>query len=120
MRAKIALSCALAFLPVAGSGAVVINASTQIVFDRAEPAPLQKAAADLSADFRRVFGRRGVITGGAASGATTIRIALDKNSQKPSGWETFRIQASPSSILLTGSDLRGAIYAVYQFSQQFL
>jgi hypothetical protein len=102
------------------SGRVVVNAATTIVIDPSEPAPLRKAAADLSSDFERVFGRRGVISANAAPGATTIRIALNRNPQRPSGWENLRIQASPNSILLTGSDLRGASYAVYQFSQQFL
>ncbi len=118
MRTSLVLLIAL--LPGVASARVVVNVSTTILIDPAEPAPLQKAAADLATDMGQVFGRRATLATKAAPGVTTIRIALTRQAQRPTGWETLRIQAEANSILLTGSDLRGAIYAVYQFSQQFL
>ena len=113
---------------------VAVTPATTILIDSAEPAPLQRAASDLADDFQRVFGQRGrIVHNPAQTGASVIWIALEHNVPKgitrPAGWEFLRIQAvtnprsgSPAKdgVVLTGSDMRGAIYAVYQFSQQFL
>jgi hypothetical protein len=114
----------LALLPSV-SARVVVNSATTILIDAREPAPLQKAASDLADDFQRVFGQRArIVRTPAQAGSSSIRIALDGalpgKVQKPAGWENLRIQAIDGGVALTGSDLRGAIYAVYQFSQQFL
>ncbi len=103
----------------------VVTAATTILIDNGEPAPLQKAASDLADDFQRVFGQRAkIVHTQAEAGASVIWIALDRNVPKqvakPAGWEFLHIQTLPNGIALTGSDMRGAMYAVYQFSQQFL
>ncbi len=121
-RALLAILCLMC--PAAYAG-VTVTASTTILIDTAEPGPLQKAASDLAADFQRVFGQRGrIVHNPAQAGTSVIWIALEKNLPpgvtRPSGWETLRIQALPNGVALTGSDTRGAIYAIYQFSQQFL
>lgn len=123
MRVLIAASALALLIPAAYGRAV--TASTAIFIDSAEPAPLQKAASDLADDFQRVFGRRArIVRSPAQAGASVVWIALDRNLPtgvaKPAGWENFRIQALSNGVALTGSDVRGAIYAVYQFSQQFL
>jgi hypothetical protein len=134
MKAAAGIWLAAALLPGAAWGRVVVNASTTLMIDSREPEPLQKAAADLAADFERVFGQRAkVIHNPSESGASVIWIALEKNVprqvSRPSAWENLRIQAlenpgsgSPArnAVVLTGSDVRGAIYSIYQFSQQFL
>ena len=55
---------------------------------------------------------------------TGIVIALERNLpggiERPKGREVLEIRGLKNAVLLTGSDLRGAIYAVYQFSQTFL
>ena len=120
--------------PAAASARMVVNAGTTILIDSREPGPLQRAAADLAADFGRVFGQPAkVVHDPGQSGASVIWIALEgalpKNVERPAGWENLRIQAvsnpgsgSPArdAVVLTGSDQRGATFAVYQFSQQFL
>ncbi len=112
----------------------MVNAATTVMIDSREPEPLQKAAADLAADFERVFGQRAkIVHNPSESGAAVIWIALEQNIPRqvvrPSGWEKLHIQAveNPGSgstarnaVVLTGSDVRGAIYSIYQFSQQFL
>src|SRR5579863_6378451 len=121
-------------LPGAAWGRVVVNAATTVMIDSREPEPLQKAAADLAADFERVFGRRAkVVHTPSESGAAVIWVALEQNVPRqvvrPSGWEKLHIQAvenpglgstARNAVVLTGSDVRGAIYSIYQFSQQFL
>ena len=116
-------------LPALAPARVRVTAATTIFIDSREPAPLQKAASDLAADFQRVFGRRAnIVHTQGKTGESTVWIAcnepLPAPVTKPSGWENLRIQtidnANTHEVVLTGSDMRGAIYAVYQFSQQFL
>ena len=128
-----ALATAALVAPASAVAQVVVTASTPIVIDANEPGPLQKAATDLSMDFERVFGRRGAIVHvPPAAGQAAIWIAFDHTGpsgvERPTGWEALRLQTTrreggtgaPDTVVLTGSDLRGAMYAVYQFSQQFL
>lgn len=128
---KAALACVVfSLLPGVASARALVNASSTIFIDAREPAPLQKAAADLAGDMERVFGQRAkIVRTPAEAGASVIWIALDralpKGVPRPTGWEQLRIQPAAitpaqNAVVLTGSDVRGAIYAVYQFSQQFL
>jgi len=124
----------ISVLPAAAYGRMVVNAETTLLIDSYEPEPLQKAAADLATDLTAVFGRRPkIVHDPSGVSGTAIWIALERNVPKPvkrpSGWEQLRIQvvknggsgsAGHDTVILTGSDVRGAIYAVYQFSQQFL
>lgn len=111
-----------------------VTSSTTVLIDPREPGPIQWAAKDLVSDLGKVLGGTvRVVHQPSAAGRVTICVAFDYNRPqsvpKPSGWERFRIQAvsdpwpeSPArhAIILTGSDVRGTIYAIYQFSQQFL
>jgi hypothetical protein len=102
-------------------GAVVITANTPVIVDPREPLALRKAAADLASDLEKVFGRKPELR---AEGSAGIVIALERNLptgiQRPKGREVLEIRGLKNAVLLTGSDMRGAIYAVYQFSQSFL
>ena len=64
---------------------------------------------------------------------TVIAVAYSHNRPaavaRPKGWEVLRIQAVANpwpdtpvrqAVVLTGSDVRGTIYAIYEFSQRFL
>jgi hypothetical protein len=128
----VALAAAIV-APARAAAQVVVTANTPIVIDASEPGPLQKAATDLSMDFERVFGRRGTIVHvpPAARQAAiwiTFNHAGPAGIERPAGWETLRLQTTrrgggtgaPDTVVLTGSDVRGAMYAIYQFSQQFL
>ncbi len=113
---------------------VVVDSSTTLLIDTGEPGPVQRAARDLAADMEKVFGRPvRVVHQRAEAAATTICVALAHNLPvavaMPSGWEVLRIQAvrdpwpaskARQAVVLTGSDARGAIFAVYQFAQEFL
>jgi hypothetical protein len=113
---------------------VVLNSSVKIVVAPTEPEPVQKAAEDLAGDFDSVFGRRPQIAHELESGGgPTILIgeqAKIPEALRPAGLsepESFSISArEPAAgrkgrvIVLSGSDLRGTIYAVYEFSQKYL
>jgi hypothetical protein len=122
-------------ITVAGVRAqVAINSATTLLIDTNEPVPVQKAARDLASDMEKVFGARvQVVHRPADAKATTIWIGLKgelpKSIERPSRWEVLTLRvvrdplpASPihQAIVLTGSDMRGTIYAIYQFSQEFL
>lgn len=126
-------SC-IAFFPVSALGSLNLDSHTTLYISPAAPAPIQAAARDLARDWSKVFGSpiRGVGNPKDA-GPLTLWIALDHDLpdtvKRPSGWEQLHIQAidqpSPGSparhaVVLTGSDMRGTIYAIYQFSQEFL
>lgn len=127
----------IALLPIMAIGTraqVAINSATTLLISRNEPAPVQRAASDLASDMEKVFGARvQVVHRPADAKATTLWIGLNgelpKSIERPSGWELLTLRAvrdplpnSPihQAIVLTGSDVRGTIYAIYQFSQEFL
>jgi len=113
---------------------ISLNSRTTVLIDPREPGPIQMAARDLGSDLGKVFG--GPVRFAhqrSQAGRLTICIAFDYNLPggvaKPSGWERLEIRSvinpwpgSPAhrAVILTGSDMRGTIFAIYQFSQQFL
>lgn len=126
-------SC-IAFFPVSALGSFNLDSHTTLYISPAAPAPIQAAARDLARDWSKVFGNPIRVVGNPKdAGPLTLWIALDHDLpdtvKRPSGWEQLHIQAidqpSPGSparhaVVLTGSDMRGTIYAIYQFSQEFL
>jgi Glycosyl hydrolase family 115 len=116
------------------SGAVVISPQTTVLIGPGEPMALQKAADDLVTDLGKVFGTPVALVHSASdAGPTTICISLRENLaagvKRATGNEVLQMlgvanpwKGSPvrSAVILTGSDLRGAIYAVYEFSGKFL
>jgi hypothetical protein len=52
--------------------------------------------------------------------SSALNYNLPAGEERPEGAERLRIHARRNEVLLTGSDVRGAIYAVYEFSQRFL
>ncbi|MCE5307123.1 MAG: glycosyl hydrolase 115 family protein [Acidobacteriales bacterium] len=113
---------------------VAIDAGTAVLIDPGEPGPIQKAARDLASDMQAVFGKPVRLTHDrAGASATTICVAFSRNRPRgvarPAGWEVLQMKvvANPwpgspvrQAIVLTGSDIRGTIYAIYEFSRRFL
>ncbi len=93
---------------------ITLSADTAVVVDPREPPALRRAAADLASDISKVFAP------GKDAARAKIRVALETAADRPRGAEVFQIRAAAGEVLLTGSDLRGAIYAVYHFSQTSL
>jgi hypothetical protein len=122
------------FLLVDAHAQVAVNSSTTLLIDGNEPVAVQKAASDLASDMEKVFGAPvHVVNRPADAKAVTIWIGLKgplpASIERPSGWEVLTLRAVPNpwpgspihqAIVLTGSDVRGTIYAIYQFSQVFL
>jgi hypothetical protein len=111
------------------SGAVTIVESAQ------EKGPVQRATKDLQSDFKKVFGQTPKLVSDIKdAGPVTILIAEREN--VPAGVEcattsdteafAFSVTgagAGPTHqrvVCLTGADVRGTIYAIYEFSQTVL
>jgi hypothetical protein len=115
--------------PVTITGAITLVESAQ------ESGPVQRATKDLQNDFKKVFGQAPkVVSDLKDAGPTAILIAQREN--LPSGVdcattsdaEAFAFSVAGAGVgpthhrivCLTGADMRGTIYAIYQFSQSVL
>jgi hypothetical protein len=114
----------------------VLDSSMVLLVDPGEPGPVQEAARDLAADCEKVFGKKPPIASRPQDAApVTVVIgfqsALVQNLRQTrlTQPESFSISAARSNwspgpaakvVLLTGADMRGTIYAVYQFAQDYL
>ena len=124
---------ALSWLMACSYAQTTITSKSTILIGADEPIALQKAAADLVSDSRKVFGSpMRLVHTLSDAGPSTICISLRENRlpglARPAAAEVLQIRAvanpwngSPvrNAIVLTGSDLRGAIYAVFEFSKTF-
>jgi len=133
-HAFVRVAAALAGFLTCASGSVVVSPKTTVLVGTNEPVALQKAAADLVADLSKVFGSPvRLVHSVADAGLTTVCISLSENLAsgvtRANGSEVLQIRvlANPwigspvrEAVILTGSDLRGVIYAVYEFSGKFL
>jgi hypothetical protein len=110
---------------------VAINASVTIVESAQEPGPVHRATEDLRNDFAKVFGQQPkLVTGTSEAGPVTILIAQNQNAPAEagctaaSGTEAFAFSLGSTAgkrvVCLTGTDMRGTIFAIYEFSQQIL
>jgi len=105
--------------------ALTLDARLTIVVGADEPGPVHKAASDLAADFQKVLGTKPRIAETAPGSGVAVLIgeaAKLSRDERPSvsDPESFSIAVSGRDLVLSGADMRGTIYAVYQFSQEFL
>ena len=100
--------------PAAAQNGLTIDARTVIVESPNASGPVKKAADDLASDMAKVFGVRPRIV--ARSDGPAIEIA------SPIGGaiESFAIAAHGNHVVLSGADMRGTIFAIYTFSQDYL
>ena len=122
--------------PSAAGAFPIVEARTaaSIYVDSADWPGVARAAADLQADIERVTGIKPAIVHDAASlGAHAIVIGtigrsalvdrmIREKKIDASGvagkWEAFVIQTAGSALVIAGSDKRGAIYGIYDLSEQ--
>jgi len=132
----------LAGLVVAGLGAaaraqtkIVVGPSVTILVASGEAGPVRLAVDDVAADFEKVMGAKPKIVE-SADDAGPVTLLVGEASKLPAGFapaglseaESFSIAAKKADlggrerqvIVLSGADMRGTMYAVYQFSQEFL
>lgn len=123
-------------IALAQPSSVVLNATLTIIRSPHQPQPVKMAIQNLADDFQSVLGKRPAIVDGE-EGAAPVAIVAGERSQIPeslhppglTGPESFSISLRTANwnkrrptkvILLTGADTRGTIYAIYQFSEEWL
>jgi len=123
-------------LSVSAQAQVAIGSNATILVTPDQAAPIAEAARDLAADMLKVFGRRPRIVS-QYKGIGYPNIVVGEQSTLPPqlrptdlvGPESFSIsvrwvankKSRPAPVVvLAGTDVRGTIYAVYHFSEQFL
>ncbi|HVI98218.1 MAG TPA: glycosyl hydrolase 115 family protein [Sphingomonas sp.] len=79
-------------------------------------APVRLAANDLARDIEAVLGAAPVFANQPESDRLTIAIRTTGEGDR----ETFSLSRRGRTITLAGADMRGTIYAIYQFSQDYL
>jgi hypothetical protein len=112
-----------------------IKSDVTIMVSEDESAPVRHAAEDLASDFKKVFGKEvRVINKIDEAGPATVVIDRLRPKQQAKGnvaaipAESFCISAGGKNINgvakevinLSGADIRGTIYAIYEFSEDFL
>ncbi len=135
----VAALCLLAPAALAHAAAqtppIAINSSVTIVESTQEPGPIHRATEDLRHDFAKVFGQEPkLVTSLSDAGQVAILIAQTQNvpagvgCASASGTEAFAFSNAETGVgptrrrvvCLTGADMRGTIYAIYEFSQRIL
>jgi Ni/Co efflux regulator RcnB len=128
---------ALFALPLASTSAaaqaprVSIDGAVTIVESAQEKGPVQLATKDLEKDFAKVFGREPKLANDlSAAGPVAVLIAQSQNVPAGVGCatttdrEAFAFSVASVSgkrvVCLVGADMRGTIYAIYEFSQTVL
>ncbi len=114
---------------------IVLDSAATILVAPEEPEPIQHAAEDLAGDFARVTGKPLKIVN-REEDAGSLAVVIGEQSKLPeqlrSGTltapEAFSISARRTTwnqrqrqaVVLAGSDVRGTMYAVYEFSEKYL
>ncbi|PYU03492.1 MAG: hypothetical protein DMG33_16640, partial [Acidobacteria bacterium] len=115
---------------------VALDATVTILLSPEEPGPIVEAAQDLQSDFAKVLGKKPRIVRHMED-AAPVTVLIGEESKLPEGLrsagltepESFLIslahgpegKSQPNKVvLLAGADMRGTIYAIYEFSEEFL
>ncbi len=129
------LACAVAHgqSRAASTGSIKLNAGVTILVDASQPGPVRLAAQDLASDLRKVFGDGPrIVDSEASAGAVSIVLGDEASgaaADHASDAEAFSITSGTADwnsghatqvIRLAGSDALGTIYAIYEFSRQYL
>lgn len=132
------LLCLPVTLQAEGQSAVsgktfLLNGNVRLLVNPNQPGPVKLAAKDLASDLQKVFGEKTtIITSEQEAGPVTIVVGDEASgaaADHASAPEAFSITTGEGVwdggrhvhvIRLSGSDMLGTIYAIYQFSQQYL
>jgi len=103
-------------LPATAGAQVYIDRTTAIVVGPDERPAVAAAADDLAADFEKVFGQKPRIVHRREEAGTTA-VVVAASSGNP---ESFSISVKDRDVVLAGPDMRGRIYAIYDFAERYL
>jgi hypothetical protein len=105
-----------ASVPTSAAAQVVVDRTTAIVVRSDEQAAVAAAADDLASDFEKVFGQKArIVHRREEAGPTAIVVE-----SSPGDPESFKLAARQRDVVLAGPDVRGRIYAIYDFAERYL
>src|SRR6185503_12084451 len=96
-------------------GSLVLTKDVVITERPDAPGPVKLAVDDLANDFQKVLG----VKPGVAPGQRNV-IAVEVAAPTGGPAESFSIAVRGNHVVLSGADMRGTMYAIYQFSQEWL
>ncbi len=130
--AAVSLACCSAGFAEKSEKDITIVGSVTIVESAQSAGPVQRATKDLLSDFDKVFGTAPRLVTSLAE-AGPVSIVIGQGPEQPFGVKcsmatdteafAFSIVSLPGkkkAVCLTGADMRGTIYAIYEFSQAYL
>ena len=111
---------------------VKVDGSVTVVESTRASGPVELATKDLLSDFNKVFGATPrVVTTLADAG--TVSVVIGEGPEAPFGlkcsmakdteafaFSIVKLPGKKQAVCLTGADMRGTIYAIYEFSQTYL
>ena len=115
--------------------AITIDSSVTIVESPNESEPVRRATQDLMSDFAKVFGREPARADDLEDAGSLAILIAERDHLHPGincatttdpesfAFSVIRVpghQPLKHIVCLTGADMRGTIYAIYQFSQSIL
>ena len=118
-KTTILVALALTALGLASSsaqpGSLVLTKDIVIIEQPNAPGPVKPAVEDLRNDFEKVLGTKPGVAPGARGG-----IAVEVTAPTGGAAESFSIAVRGNHVVLSGADMRGTLYAIYTFSQEWL
>jgi hypothetical protein len=111
---------------------VVLEPGVPILVDPAEPDPVHRAVKDLQRDLEKVLGVPSPVVHSLAGAAGQSAIVISGTGTLSAEFRDASLRGSEVHLLtvkenggvphvvLQGTDMRGTIYAIYEFSNQFL
>src|SRR5262249_1845427 len=120
MRASTFLAgLALTALGLASSsaqpGSLMLGKEIVIIHRPHAAGPVKLAVEDLRNDFEKVLGTKPGVAPGPRNG-----IAVEVAAPTGGAPESFSIAVRGNHVVLSGADMRGTLYAIYSFSQEWL
>jgi hypothetical protein len=120
--------------PSRTTGSIVVNSETTILVASKEPEAVRHTADDLAADFKAVTGKQPRIVN-RQEDAAAVTILIGQQNNLPEAMRTSGVTAPESFVIstkhanwsrptqvivLSGPDMRGTMFAVYEFSENYL
>ena len=122
-----------AYAATANGSDIALDGHATIYVGPDQPGPVLLAAQDLASDMQKVFGAAPkivrtpqdaapvtIVVGDDLSGAPADHPAAPESFSITTGAADWNGHRAEKVIRLAGSDMRGTLYAIYQFSQQHL
>ncbi len=131
-QAAIATMVGTVTMQAQASGTIPLDSRAVLLVEPNQPEPVHRAAQDLASDMQKVFGSAPRIVSKESEAAPVTIVVGNEATGAPADYdsapESFSLTSGNATwnnhetkvIRLAGSDMRGTLFAIYQFSQDYL